>query len=41
VRGLGFSGIFTRFAANDPHTTSSAHAHRLRGLLADEGVQLF
>jgi sugar phosphate isomerase/epimerase len=41
VRALGFSGIFTRFAANDPHATSNAQAHRLRDLLADEGVQLF
>src|SRR5919201_6280893 len=41
VRALGFTGIFTRFAANDPHTTPVAHAHRLRDLLADEGVRLF
>jgi sugar phosphate isomerase/epimerase len=41
VRTLGFSGIFTRFAANDPHTTPVAHARRLRDLLADEGVRLF
>jgi len=41
VRTLGFSGIFTRFARNDPHTTSPASAHRLRDLLADEGVRLF
>lgn len=41
VRALGFTGIFTRFARNDPHTTPVANAHRLRDLLADEGVQLF
>jgi sugar phosphate isomerase/epimerase len=41
VRQLGFSGIFTRFRANDPHTTPAADAHRLRQLLADEGVRLF
>jgi len=41
VRALGFSGIFTRFAANDPHTTPVARAHRLRDLLADHGVRLF
>ena len=36
-----FSGIFTRFRANDPHTTPVARAHRLRDLLADNGVRLF
>src|SRR5947209_6435397 len=41
VRALGFTGIFTRFARNDPHTTPVAGAHRLRELLADEGVRLF
>ncbi len=41
VRELGFSGIFTRFRANDPHTTTRAQAQRLRDLLADEGVRLY
>jgi sugar phosphate isomerase/epimerase len=41
VRELGFSGIFTRFRANDPHTTTQAQAHRLRDLLAGHGVRLF
>lgn len=41
VRALGFTGIFTRFARNDPHTTPASRAHRLRSLLADEGVRLF
>jgi sugar phosphate isomerase/epimerase len=41
VRTLGFTGIFTRFARNDPHTTTAAQARRLRALLADEGVRLF
>lgn len=41
VRALGFTGIFTRFAANDPHATPVAKAHRLRDLLADHGVRLF
>src|SRR5262245_53924169 len=41
VREMGFSGIFTRFRKNDPHTTPRAKAERLRALLADEGVQLF
>jgi sugar phosphate isomerase/epimerase len=41
VRTAGFSGIFTRFKANDPLTTPRADAERLKSLLADEGVQLF
>lgn len=41
VRAHGFSGIFTRFRANDPHTTSRAAATRVRQLLADEGVTMF
>lgn len=40
VRDLGFSGIFTRFRANNPHDTPRADAEHLRQLLADEGVQL-
>jgi sugar phosphate isomerase/epimerase len=41
VRELGFSGIFTRFAKNDPHTTPVADARRFRDLLADHGVRIF
>ncbi len=41
VRDLGFSGIFTRFRANDPHTTTQAEAQRVRDLLAGEGLRLF
>ena len=41
VRDMGFSGIFTRFRKNDPHTTPRAKADRLRKLLADEGIALF
>ncbi len=41
ARELGFSGIFTRFRANDPHTTPRAQAQRVRDLLADEGLRLF
>lgn len=41
ARELGFSGIFTRFRANDPHTTPRAQAQRLHDLLADEGVRLY
>lgn len=41
VRSLGFSGIFTRFRANDPHTTLQATAQQVRDLLAGEGVRLY
>jgi sugar phosphate isomerase/epimerase len=41
VRELGFSGIFTRFRKNDPHTTSQAQAQRVRDLLANEGLRLY
>ncbi len=41
ARDLGFSGIFTRFRANDPHTTPRAQAQRVRDLLAGEGLRLF
>ena len=41
VRKAGFSGVFTRFKANDPRTTTRAEARRLKSLLADEGVRLF
>ncbi len=41
VRELGFTGIFTRFRANDPHTTPQHKAQRVRDLLAGEGLHLF
>lgn len=41
VRELGFSGIFTRFRNNDPHTTSKSDANRVRDLLKGEGIRLF
>jgi sugar phosphate isomerase/epimerase len=41
VRSLGFSGIFTRFSANDPHDTPAHEARRVRDLLRGEGVRLF
>ncbi len=41
VRAMGFSGIFTRFRKNDPHTTPRASAEDFRKLLADEGLRLF
>jgi sugar phosphate isomerase/epimerase len=41
VRALGFSGIFSRFRANDPHTTTAAQCHRVRDLLADHGLRMY
>ena len=41
VRDLGFTGIFTRFRANDPHTTPKAKAQRVRDLLEANGVRMF
>ncbi|MBZ0303425.1 MAG: sugar phosphate isomerase/epimerase [Anaerolineae bacterium] len=41
VRDLGFTGIFTRFRHNNPHTTTQAEAARVRDLLAGEGVRLY
>jgi sugar phosphate isomerase/epimerase len=41
VRAMGFSGIFTRFRSNDPHTTPRAQAERVRTLLADENLRLY
>jgi sugar phosphate isomerase/epimerase len=41
VRDLKFSGIFTRFRANDPHTTPKAKAQRVRDLLADHGLRMY
>ena len=41
VREMGFSGIFTRFRHNDPHTTPRSKADRVRKMLADENVRLF
>ncbi len=41
VRALGYSGVFCRFRANDPHTTVRETAERVRALMADEGVHLF
>jgi sugar phosphate isomerase/epimerase len=41
VRELGFSGIFTRFRRNDPHTTTAAQTDRVRELLTDHGIRLY
>lgn len=41
VREMGYSGIFTRFKKNDPHSTTRTQAERVRKLLADENLRLF
>ena len=41
VRELGFSGIYTRFRANDPHTTSKHQAQQVRDLLSDQGIRMY
>lgn len=41
VRKLGFTGIFTRFRQNNPHSTTKEEATRVRDLLAGEGLRLF
>jgi sugar phosphate isomerase/epimerase len=41
VRDLGFSGIFSRFRANDPHETTVAQCRRVRDLLADHGLRMY
>ncbi len=41
VRGLGFSGIFTRFKNNHPLQTPRAAAERVRQVLADNGLRMY
>jgi len=41
VRALGFSGIFTRFAANDPRDTPRSVARRVRDILQSQGVRMY
>ncbi|WP_332643533.1 sugar phosphate isomerase/epimerase family protein [Aeromicrobium sp.] len=41
VRELGFSGIFSRFTAHDPHDVTTRQCDRVRKMLADEGVEMF
>jgi sugar phosphate isomerase/epimerase len=41
VQELGFSGIFSRFRANDPHTTTREQCVRVRDLLADHGLRMY
>ena len=41
VRELGFSGVFTRFRENDPFETTTSQCHRVRDVLADEGIRMY
>lgn len=41
VRALGFSGIFSRFRANDPHTTTREQCRRARAVLEDAGLAMY
>jgi sugar phosphate isomerase/epimerase len=38
ARGLGFSGLFTRFDADDPFATSQTQCQRVRRILDDHGL---
>ncbi len=41
VRELGFSGIFSRFGDNDPHTTTEAQCRRARAVLDEAGLAMY
>ena len=41
VKSFGFSGVFTRFRENDPFETTTAQCHRVRDVLADEGIRMY
>ena len=41
VRGLGFSGIFTRFKNNHPLETPKEACERVRQVLADNGLRMY
>ncbi len=41
VRELGFTGIFSRFRDNDPHTTTEAQCRRVRAILNDAGLAMY
>jgi len=41
VRADGFSGIFTRFRANDPRDTPRHEAERVRAVMADHGLRMY
>ena len=41
VRALGFSGIFSRFRANDPHATTRERCARARAVLEDADLAMY
>jgi len=41
VRELGFSGIFSRFGDNDPHTTNEAQCRRVRSIMDNAGLAMY
>ncbi len=41
VRALGFSGVFSRFRANDPHTTTREQCARARAVLDDADLTMY
>ena len=41
VKALGFSGIFSRFGDNDPHTTVEAQCRRVRAIFDDAGLAMY
>jgi sugar phosphate isomerase/epimerase len=41
IRDLGFSGVFTRFRANDPFATTAQQCRRCRGVLEDAGLRMY
>ena len=41
VKELGFTGIFSRFRDNDPHTTTEAQCKRVRAILNDAGLAMY
>jgi sugar phosphate isomerase/epimerase len=41
VKELGFTGIFSRFRDNDPHTTTEAQCRRVRAILADADLTMY
>ena len=38
ARAMGFSGLFTRFDADDPFATTAAQCQRVRRILDDHGL---
>lgn len=41
IAAFGFSGIFSRFRSNDPHTTTRAQCLRVRAILEAHGLRMY